>query len=207
MTTNYKNLTRDEQNRILKSHGYRWVKIDQDWLDDNDDFETRPGWHLYAPGNREVSVTRALREIEIGIPETEQEYKAAERAQWEKDTRADELNHLRRAIAEFIRKNGTRPTDHQPAGKTLLDTQDIYGGGDWFVVSNEEIWYIQNNGADGDNWSHNNVRTGAAGAIGWMIPADSQIEYALTCLSEGKTPADYRTHAGIFVSCSTPAEE
>lgn len=42
----------------------------------------------------------------------------------------------------------------------------IYGGGEWFVVQDNSIWYVINNGHDGDDWSLNNIRTGGAGAIG-----------------------------------------
>lgn len=198
-------MDREQQNKILKAHGYRWVKIDQDWLDANDDFETRPGWHLYK-GNREVSVERAMREIEIGVDATEREYRARANAEFERESRELELKNLRSSIARFIEKYGSRPDGRQPNGRTVLGTQNIYGGGDWFVIENDVIWYVQNNGMDGDNWSYNNVRTGGAGAIGWIIPMDSQIEYALLCLVDGKTPVSYRTHAGVFVSCSTPVE-
>jgi hypothetical protein len=202
------NLSREEQNKILKTHGYRWEKITQDWLDDNDDFETRPGWHLYAPNNRgEVSVSQALREIEIGVDATAKEIRAAANAEFERETRELEIKNLRNAVARFIEKNGTRPDGIQPDGEHILNTQNIYGGGDWFVIESDKIWYIRNNGMDGDNWSYNNVRTGGAGAIGWMIPMDSQVEYALECLAENKTPSSYRTHAGIFVSCATPVSE
>lgn len=61
---------------------------------------------------------------------------------------------------------------HQPEGERLLDTQTIYGGGDWFVITVSHIWYVKNNGADGDAWSRNNIITGGAGAIGWRIPLD-----------------------------------
>jgi hypothetical protein len=56
----YTKVSREEQNTILKSHGYYWRRITQDWLDDNDDFETQPGWYLYSPDRREVSVSRAF---------------------------------------------------------------------------------------------------------------------------------------------------
>lgn len=198
-------MNREEQNRILKAHGYRWEKITQDWLDDNDDFETQPGWHLYK-GNREVTVERAMREIEIGVDATEKEYQAREHAKFEKWAHNDEIKTLRSAVARFIEAHGTRP-DQQPQGRVILDTQNIYGGGDWFVIGDQEIWYVKNNGMDGDNWSYNNVRTGGAGAIGWMIPMDSQVEYALLCLVDDRTPSNYRTHAGVFVSCATPVRE
>jgi hypothetical protein len=57
-------------------------------------------------------------------------------------------------------------------GERLHDTQDIYGGGDWFVITEDEIWYVRNNGRDGDDWSRNNVVTGGAGAVGWRVPLD-----------------------------------
>ena len=164
--------TREEQNRILKSHGYRWEKITQDWLDDNDDFETTPGWHLYAPNNRgEVSVKQALREIEIGVDAVKAEIKARENAEFERKSQRINAKSVRNHTTETILKWGTRPEGEQPDGEVIWDTQNIYGGGDWFVASSDQktIWYVRNNGADGDNWSHNNVRTGGAGAIGWKM--------------------------------------
>lgn len=197
-------MDRQRQNKILKANGYLWKKIDQDWLDANDDFETRPGWHLYAPNNRgEISVERALREIEIGVDETEREYQARSRAEFEDQARRAEIKKLKSAVARFIEQHGTRP-ERQPVGRVVLDTKNIYGGGDWFVICDHEIWYVKNNGMDGDNWSYNNVRTGGAGAIGWTIPMDSQIEYALLCLVDDKTPSRYSIHNGVFVSCVTP---
>lgn len=60
-------------------------------------------------------------------------------------------------------------------GQKILDTQNIYGGGDWFVIAKDHIWYVKNNGMDGDDWSRNNVTTGGAGAIGWKIPIDEKL--------------------------------
>lgn len=193
-------MEREQQNALLKRHGYRWEKITQDWLDDNDDFETRPGWHLYAPKNRgEVTVERALREIEIGVEETEREYQAARAREFEIWAKSEEIKKLRAACAAYIQNHGTRP-DRQPNGETILDTANIYGGGNWFVVGENEIWYCQNNGMDGDSWSNNNVRTGGAGAIGWVIPTHDQILLTLTCLKNNMTPARYRIHNGEFRS-------
>lgn len=166
-------MEREQQNKILKSHGYRWEKVTQDWLDDNDDFETVPGWHLYAPNKRgEVSVSQAMREIEIGVDAVAAEIKQAKRAEFEAETIRLENARIRREIANQIQKFGVRPDgDNSPDGERLLDTQNIYGGGDWFVASADclTVWYCQNNGMDGDNWSNNNIRTGGAGAIGWKL--------------------------------------
>ena len=79
-------------------------------------------------------------------------------------------------IAAEIMDRGERPEGmNAPEGDRLFDTQNIYGGGEWFVVGREEIWYVRNNGMDGDDWSHNNVLTGGAGAIGWRIAADEAL--------------------------------
>ena len=81
-----------------------------------------------------------------------------------------------REIAHEIRETGEKPSGiNAPAGDRLFDTQDIYGGGDWFVVGPEHLWYVQNNGMDGDNWGLNNIRTGGAGAIGYRVPATSPL--------------------------------
>lgn len=87
-------------------------------------------------------------------------------------------------IAHEICETGERPSGlNAPAGDRLFDTQDIYGGGDWFVVGPDHLWYIQNNGMDGDNWSLNNVRTGGAGAIGYRVPATSPLAAELRRLA------------------------
>ncbi len=192
-------LSRDEQNRILRQHGYRWEKITQDWLDDNDDFTTEPGWHLYAKDGREVSVRRAFREIEIGVEETRIEIWKAEQAELERVSLVKEIDTLRKAIARYIQDNGFRPENEQPDGDRLLDTQNIYGGGDWFVVGKSGIWYVRNNGMDGDDWSRNNVRTGGAGAIGWKIPENKIIENRLRELEQNKIGGPYRIENGALV--------
>ena len=80
------------------------------------------------------------------------------------------------AIKDEIRTGGERPEgDNNPEGERLFDTQTIHGGGDWFVVGEQHIWYVQNNGADGAMWSANNVRTGGAGAIGWRVPTTTEL--------------------------------
>ena len=85
-----------------------------------------------------------------------------------------------RAAAIKVREAGEYvPGMNVVEGERLLNTQKIYGGGDWWIIQPEWIWYIQNNGADGDDWSRNNVRTGGAGAIGYRIPRTKEIESAI----------------------------
>jgi len=81
-----------------------------------------------------------------------------------------------KAIEEEIKKTGTRPGGtNKVEGEVFHDTQNIYGGGEWFIVQPDKIWYIQNNGMDGDNWANNNIATGGAGAIGWWVPYTDNI--------------------------------
>lgn len=88
-------------------------------------------------------------------------------------------------IRHWIMDHGERPEDAGVVrGTVLLDTQDMYGGGGWFVLQPEAIWYVRNNGADGDNWAENNVRTGGAGAIGWRIPMDQALADELRSLDQ-----------------------
>ena len=183
------NLSREQQNQFLRQHGYHWEQITQHWLDDNDDFDTEPGWHLYAPDGREVNVSRAFAEIERGVAVVAAEYHVAAAVEAAEHDRRAEMKRWHDRLAQIIQQQGARPEgDNSPEGERVLDTQDIYGGGDWFVIGAENIWYVRNNGMDGDCWANNNVRTGGAGAIGYCIPADTDIEDALRSLAAGAVP-------------------
>ncbi len=115
-------------------------------------------------------------------PATEEESAPLLAAEAEREKIAAAKKRLEE-IRQHIQKTGERPTEEQPDGARLMDTQNIYGGGDWWVIGNG-IWYVQNNGADGDNWSSNNVRTGGAGAIGWRIPMDEALSSEIRTLAE-----------------------
>ena len=88
-------------------------------------------------------------------------------------------------LRAMIQKHGVRPEgDNSPQGERLFDKQDIYGGGDWFVLGDREIWYVQNNGSDGSNWGANNVSTGGAGGIGWRVPYTRPVADKLESLAK-----------------------
>lgn len=76
-------------------------------------------------------------------------------------------------IGNQIRTSGERPSgDNRPGGTVLFESSAqlrLYGGGSWYVIEpdNETVWFVQNNGGDGDSWANNNVGTGGAGAVGW----------------------------------------
>jgi len=108
---------------------------------------------------------------------TPEEVKQYERSNEEKQNRAAKIDAIKTTVSNVrkqITTDGERPEKANPEGEAVFDTMNIYGGGDKFVVGDKYIWYIRNNGADGDSWAGNNVRTGGAGAIGWRIPYDKK---------------------------------
>ena len=92
------------------------------------------------------------------------------------------------AIAHQIQGTGTRPhMDRRPAGLVVelkfyqnATNLRLYGGGEWFVIGDTEIWYIQGNGADGDDWSANNI----PGAMAWMVPRTEEIANRIKTLDQ-----------------------
>jgi len=178
-------LERSEWAKIAKHMLY--VTTDDEMGMDADDHNL--GWVTFYP-----------REVEEALGITGDRTVAGQR-EAAKRRRDDPALARRRAIvqrvkeiAHEIRETGERPEGmNDPDGDRLFDTQDIYGGGDWFVVGPEYLWHVQNNGMDGDNWSYNNVRTGGAGAIGYRVPASSpmtaelhQLASELTALPGGE---------------------
>ena len=170
MTYKTQDPERAKQNAHLKAHGYHWVKITQDWLDDNDDFTTRPGWHLYSPDNRDVTVAEALDEIARGRDVVLAERKAEAQAAAEKAARITDLRKRISEAADYIKAHGEFPAPMEfPAGERVLHTHNIMGSGSMFIITDEHIYYIDIYGMDGDNWSANNL--GGSGR-GWRIEFD-----------------------------------
>ena len=56
-----------------------------------------------------------------------------------------------------------------------LNPENPWGGGEWWVIQENWIWYIINNGFDGDDWTRNNIETGGAGAIGVRVPFSEEL--------------------------------
>jgi len=112
-------------------------------------------------------------------------------------------------IAAEIQKDGERPDGSNVTGGThYSDTQNIYGGGEWFTIGDEYIWYVKNNGMDGDNWSSNNVSTGGAGGIGWRVPFDEKLAERIkkeSAIASPSKDASLYSHAAQTYA-TTPAE-
>lgn len=78
----------------------------------------------------------------------------------------------RNKIADEIKKTGELPPAGSVAeGQEVGSTRSIYGGGDWFVIGPEYIWYVMNNSMDGDYWAASNLN----GAIGWRVPYSREL--------------------------------
>jgi len=76
----------------------------------------------------------------------------------------------RRDLIKLIKEKGVEASGAIPEGEVLYDTFRIDGTGEKIIQTDTELWYIANNGMDGDNWSRNTIITGGAGAYGWRAP-------------------------------------
>jgi|GEM_PF-5734615 len=113
------------------------------------------------------------------------EMEAGEQIATKKRTREETRQESLSGAREQIKANGERPEGkYSPVGETLLDTMDAYGGGEKFIIESDYIWYIQNNGADGANWSWNNIETWGAGAIGWRMAYDETVVAKLRAIEK-----------------------
>ncbi len=92
-------------------------------------------------------------------------------------------------LADQVQQTGERPPgQHTPQGRRCFNTEDSEGGGNWWIISDQWIWYILNNGMDGDDWSQNNIRTSGAGAIGWRLPRTEALLAQLTDIWSSLAP-------------------
>ncbi|MFW6156943.1 MAG: hypothetical protein ACOC7J_06470 [Armatimonadota bacterium] len=100
-------------------------------------------------------------------------------AREEEKRAAAEREQRLKEIEDQIIEEGERPEADdgllRPEGERFGEGPNIHGGGRWFVVGEDYIWFVRNNGMDGDDWSRNNVATGGAGAIGWRVPYDEEL--------------------------------
>lgn len=104
------------------------------------------------------------------IAEVEAAEEAARKAAAERKAREKRICEIENKIkkAENYAQN-VDPKDLD--GEVLLDTFNVYGGGERIIANDRWLWCIQNNGGDGDDWSVTNV----PGGIGWRIPRDEAL--------------------------------
>ena len=94
----------------------------------------------------------------------------------------NKANERIREIIEIIQTRGQCPKKLEITGDKYITTKSeqnsIFGGGEWINIDDDRVFYVKNNGSDGDDWSRNNVETGGAGGIGWILK-DSEISKEL----------------------------
>jgi len=158
--------------------------------DDFSSFGGPPGWE---DGWRHVLYIR---------PATDEEAGPVLSRQKKREARNDALKRVDE-IEKRITKKGEIPRDYpKESGIRVLARNErlrLYGGGSWFAITRKSIWFIRNNGADGDNWARNNVRTGGAGAIGWRIKRNEKLAdemKSLHAVIHDDNPEDYQVRPG-----------
>lgn len=124
-------------------------------------------------------------------PAPEEERERVDTQDREEESRAGTRRRVfeeRKALVKLFQDTGDRPERASLDGDRIaLEGRDslIYGGGSWFVIEGAHIWYVMNNGHDGDDWSYNNIQTGGAGAIGWRLPRTGELEARVRAVDEG----------------------
>lgn len=141
------------------------------------------GWLTAQP--EAVEKILNVREDKTIAYRTEQERKAAEESEKKRNECITKLNDIEEAFAgaEYPDPNIEAPEEAakfmkgyekmRVEGEKIqhpIHRENIYGGGQWWVIQEKYIWKIENNGSDGDNWSMNNIDAGGAGAIGIRVP-------------------------------------
>jgi hypothetical protein len=137
------------------------------------------GWATRQPEEVEkILVNEGLIQTKNTLKAQEEQKQEAKKHDTELETKRDELKNR---IDEAF-KNAEYPTEEkqiQIDGKDYEDPttpKNIYGGGSWYTVTEKYIYFVQNNGADGDDWGRNNIATAGAGAIGIRIQYNKEIE-------------------------------
>jgi len=180
---------------------WKLIARDMYYIRSEEDMEGLADWggeryRGWAVGCREVEKT-LVREAEKRATATEREEakillereEAMKKRDKEVKVKKEELkliiNELHKAFenAEYPKDEFTLEGEEI---QNPFNAQNIYGGGEWFVIREREIWYVQNNGMDGDDWSRNNVRTGGAGAIGVKLPYSKELAEKIRRLKEVK---------------------
>lgn len=118
---------------------------------------------------------------------TPEEYADAA-AEYEREQQRRAAVADRDRLARTIIADGEYPRGiHTLDGDHILVANErniLYGGGSWFVIDGDWLWHIKNNGADGDAWDANNIRTGGAGAIGRRVPLTEELKSEIERLRE-----------------------
>ena len=102
-----------------------------------------------------------------------------EQALKEEENRKQKEAELHQVLEEILEEFSIVETPESPNGMfelegTIIDNPfnplNDYGGGEYFVLNDEYIWFVRNNSRDTDNHEFNNIKVkGTYGAIGKRI--------------------------------------
>lgn len=128
-------------------------------------------------------------------PATEEESRPLLAAEAAAKTRREARARLE-AIVRRIHNEGTYPAqiERRPAGETFALHRDpsapLYGGGTWLVIdaAGGHIWSLLGNGADGDDWSRNNLPS----TIACFLPYTAELadEIRARAAAAAESPSD-----------------
>lgn len=154
----------------------------REYLDDVDDFEGEEGWFLTDAGKetiRKYAEQHMTEKERIVATEMITERTARE----EKEKAAREKRSYAKSLAASIMDSEEifQAQDgkmYSPQGEEIEDPnypRSIYGGGHWWVIEENRILSVHNNGHDGDDWSVNTIATGGAGAWAHVLAKTEEL--------------------------------
>lgn len=179
----------DEWKKVKHLFTYFDSRNDDDDEQDTFDGSGLNGWLTGSPHKVE-EILNIKTELRLSYREEQAKIRHEKRQKIVKER--DGANH--QISEQFTGDNVTRPWADEtkkgtqgasmlpwPEGQEIEDPEyqfNIYGGGQKYVIDKKgnKIWFIRNNGGDGDNWGYNNVRTGGAGAIGVYVEYTEELE-------------------------------
>lgn len=188
---------------------------DQEWADDQDYFgiskENLRGWFfddnapqtLFDAGYK-VSFNGIELSRKKDIKAAKEEYFSRKEKE-QKDTHKKymRISELKDRYFEFLRNSNTM-TEKEVKDSDIennynriiypdlgITGHDIYGGGMYILLTEERIYFIQNNGMDGDDWSRNNFRTGGAGAIASYLEMTDEVKAWIIDAKEFQSKDEY----------------
>jgi len=132
---------------------------------------------------KEVADEEELRKVEEILQERERKRQEEE----ERKRQIQEKKRLLKEIKEYIKQHGEKPEGlFKLEGERIDDPfcrpdEFIYGGGEWFVIEKDYIWYVIGNSADGCDWSLNNTERG----IGFRVPFSEELAQKIRTLRGG----------------------
>lgn len=178
-------IERQKQNVFLKEKGYSWKKeIEYNPFHENEDEEFSEIWILRDKNRQKIfNVDNLLITLGYFGQETIQKRNQKIKAKEEKREVIEDIEtFFRKNKGEYLEK--VLSIDGQ-AYHVENKGHNIYGGGVGYIVTDNAIWKIENNGMDGDDWSRNNYQTGGAGAIAMKYIFNKEITEKIFMLSKG----------------------